>query len=153
MDGMYPPPAREEFFFSMVVAGRPQGKALKARFVGGHAKITPTNTSAKEMATMRETARGKMAGREPYDGPLTVEIWAYRPIPSNFNKAKTELAKRGLIAPTTRPDADNYAKLANDAFNALVFKDDSQIVDLVVHKRFSPQARTVITLRTFTGDA
>ena len=141
-----------DFFFSIVVAGRPQGKALKARMVGPHARITATSASAREQATLRETARMKLGDDPPYEGPISVEIWAYRPIPNSFSKARTEEAKRGLIAPATRPDADNYAKLVNDAFNALVFKDDAQIVDLVVHKRYALTARTVITIRAFTGD-
>ena len=36
----------------------------------------------------------------------------------------------------TKPDATNMAKLAEDAVNGIVFADDSQVVDLVVHKRF-----------------
>jgi Holliday junction resolvase RusA-like endonuclease len=36
-----------------------------------------------------------------------------------------------------KPDVDNYAKAVLDACNALVWIDDSQIIELEVHKSWS----------------
>lgn len=152
MDGMLPPPKAEEFFFHLVVAGRPQGKALKARMAGKHAKIALTNNTAKEMAVLRESARIKMGDRAPHEGPLIAEVWAYKQTPTSFSKAKAAAAVRGEVAPTSKPDCDNLQKSIGDSLNGIVYRDDAQIVDLHVYKRFSATARTVITLRSFTGD-
>ena len=38
--------------------------------------------------------------------------------------------------PTKKPDADNIAKVVCDALNGLAYKDDAQVIDLTVHKRF-----------------
>jgi Holliday junction resolvase RusA-like endonuclease len=40
------------------------------------------------------------------------------------------------IYPIVRPDADNCLKLIMDALNNLAFNDDSQIVDLIIKKRY-----------------
>lgn len=51
-------------------------------------------------------------------------------------------------------DADNLAKLVQDALNKKVFKDDSQIVDLHAHKWFTTKdrARTEVVVARVLGD-
>ena len=67
-------------------------------------------------------------------------------MPKRLKKADRELAIDGVIVPTTRPDADNYAKAALDACNAILFKDDAQVTDLIVRKRYSVTPRLLITM-------
>ena len=50
----------------------------------------------------------------------------------------------GLMNPIKRPDADNIAKIVLDALNGIAYKDDSQIVDLSVPKRYSDKPRVEI---------
>jgi len=49
---------------------------------------------------------------------------------------KETIAVQGAIAPTTKPAADNIAKM-KDALNGVVWRDDSLIVSLLVVKRYS----------------
>ena len=56
--------------------------------------------------------------------------------------------------PASRPDADNYIKVALDAINTIVVTDDSLIVDLRAVKQYAsvPQLTIVITpLAAFTA--
>ncbi len=60
---------------------------------------------------------------------------------SSMSKKRRELANAGLYRPTTKPDADNYAKSICDALNQVIWKDDSQIVEMRVSKSYSEQPR------------
>ena len=81
----------------------------------------------------------------PYAGPLSVRVEVYMPIPRSWPKAQQFDAEMGLLRPTSRPDADNYAKML-DALNNVAWVDDSQIVDLHVSKWYneSPGMHIVI---------
>lgn len=71
----------------------------------------------------------KAACPRPLDGPLDVTVIAVWPCP------KAERARHGhtrRVRPM-RPDADNIAKTL-DAGNGILFRDDEQIVRLVVEK-------------------
>ncbi len=73
---------------------------------------------------------------EPFDYPLSVKVEAFMPIPASWSLKKQASAASGEIAPTTKPDSDNIAKM-KDALNGVVWRDDSQIVSLLVVKRYS----------------
>ena len=50
------------------------------------------------------------------------------PVPASWSARKTQKALAGRIVPTGKPDWDNFAKLAGDALNKIVWRDDSLIV-------------------------
>jgi Holliday junction resolvase RusA-like endonuclease len=47
---------------------------------------------------------------------------------------------------TTRPDADNCAKAVKDALRGVVYRDDSQIVELFVSKGYDMAPGAIITV-------
>ena len=53
----------------------------------------------------------------------------------------------GLINPTKKPDLDNIAKAILDSLNGIAYKDDSQIVSLLISKKYSDRPRVEITLK------
>lgn len=63
-------------------------------------------------------ARIAMRGREPLEGPLAVEITFWR---------KTQ----------RRVDSDNLSKACLDSLNGIAWRDDNQVVDLYLHKRYN----------------
>ena len=71
-----------------------------------------------------------MRGRKALDGPLEVRIFCVWP-PSGPPRKKTP---RPACWRAKKPDADNLAKGVLDAGNAVLWKDDAQIVRLVVEK-------------------
>jgi Holliday junction resolvase RusA-like endonuclease len=80
------------------------------------------------------------------DGPLKMEVKIYKSTLKSFSKKKTQQAEDGIIRPTTKPDVDNYVKGVKDALNSVIWKDDSQVVDLVISKWYSEQPRVEVTI-------
>jgi Holliday junction resolvase RusA-like endonuclease len=86
-------------------------------------------------------------------GPLTVQIDIFKTPPkaiSNVKKNQTALQNE-MLRPTTKPDVDNYAKGVKDACNGIVWKDDSQVVELFVRKFYSLNPRVVVKVREIDG--
>lgn len=82
------------------------------------------------------------------EGELSVEILVFKESLKSFSKKKMELAESGQLRPTTKPDADNYAKGPLDALKGIIWKDDGQVVDLVARKFYSSKPRIEVTVRT-----
>lgn len=82
------------------------------------------------------------------EGELEVEILIYKESLKSFSRKQTELAELKQLRPTTKPDADNYAKGPLDAMKGIIWKDDGQIVDLIARKFYSSRPRIEITIRT-----
>lgn len=126
-----------------VAKGRPR---ITAR--GGFARAyTPAKTRAYE-DLIRVEAFAAMEGKDPYDGPVALCVTAYVAMPKRLTKAQREAAFDGVFVPTTRPDADNFAKAALDGCNAILFRDDAQVTELTVRKRYGAEPRLVVTMET-----
>src|SRR5690625_5127181 len=80
-------------------------------------------------------------------GPLSVEMKIYRKIPKSTTKKDRALISEGIKRPITKPDNTNYAKGIEDALNGIIYKDDSQIVDLQVQKYYSDDPRVEVKIR------
>ena len=112
------------FFFP--VDPQPKGRPRFAR--RGRLIVTrtpgPTRAYEREIATL---ARNQMGSQPLMTDPLIVQLL--------FFLKKPPSAKRSY--PTTKPDLDNLIKAVLDAMNGIIWKDDTQVVDLHVHKRYS----------------
>ena len=53
-------------------------------------------------------------------------------------------AEDGSLLPVKRPDLDNYVKAILDGANEILWHDDSQIVDLLLYKRYDKKPRVEI---------
>lgn len=110
----------------------------------GHA-FTPAKTRSYE-SLLQGAAIVAMEGRAPFDGPIAVAVLACFPIPVSWPRKRREAAQIGDIRPTTKPDADNLLKVL-DAMNAVVFRDDKQIVSASIDKRYSYEPRLEVRVR------
>jgi len=101
-----------------------------ARMLEGirHNTYTPDDTAAFERA-VAVIGGGAMRGREPYAGPLHVEIV--------FTLAGDEVT---WPTDVTDPDLDNLEKAFFDALNGVVWKDDRVIVSKQTRKVCGPVA-------------
>lgn len=79
-------------------------------------------------------------------GALRVEVTAYVAIPQSWSGKKHLQAIEEEILPTTRPDADNYLKCCLDAMNGVAYKDDAQVVAMLVRKRYAEIPRLEIEI-------
>jgi Holliday junction resolvase RusA-like endonuclease len=126
------------------LAGQPQGKA-RPRFARANGRaFTPAHTRAYE-AALRYAAQEAMGDRSPMLGPLAVTVEAVMPIPASASKKFRAAALAGLERPTKKPDWDNFAK-ALDAFNEVVWRDDAQVVEGLVVKRYGEMPGLTITV-------
>jgi Holliday junction resolvase RusA-like endonuclease len=124
-----------------VAKGRPRATAVN----GSPRLYTPAKTRAYEDLVRIEAAMA-MGSRMPFDGEVTLTVTAMVPIPASFSKRKRTSAASGILRPTTRPDADNYAKAALDGCNGILFRDDAQVTDLIVRKRYAAEPCLIVTM-------
>lgn len=143
-------PAEGELFsVSFSVPGAPRGKGRPRTAVrAGRAMIYTDAKTRSEEGAVRMFAQTAMQGQAPYLGAVVLRVCAYCPIPASLSKPRRAAALSGALAPITRPDWDNYGKLASDSLNGIVWHDDSQVVTAVVHKRYSDQPRISIDVRS-----
>ena len=121
-----------------VAKGRPKAVRMGKK---GIRMYTPTKTASYE-ATCRTFAMVAMAGRAPVDGPLSVLFTLHMPIPSSLSQKKqAELVGKPH---TKKPDASNIIKAVEDAFNGVVWNDDSQICLLSAQKLYSTEPRVEV---------
>ena len=91
-----------------------------------------------------------MGGAPPLEGPVELRVTIYLPIPASWSRKRQQLALDGLLLPTTKPDWDNAAKIT-DAVNGILWRDDSQVTDAHIFKRYSDRPRVVIEVRPIVG--
>ncbi|MEC4591635.1 RusA family crossover junction endodeoxyribonuclease [Nitrospirillum amazonense] len=119
------------------VDGVPVGKG-RPRFArqGAHVRAyTPKKTEDYE-ALVAVHARQAMAGRQILSDPVEMIVIANMPIPPSWPRWKQAAALDQRISPTTKPDVDNLVKLACDAINGIVYRDDSQVVEIRIRKQY-----------------
>lgn len=123
---------------SFVVPGQPKGKGRpRIGKVGQHARMfTPTKTVNYE-SLIAYSAQQAMHQRALFDGPVSVVMRIDCAIPASWSDKKRLAALAGEVYPTTKPDADNVVKAVFDGLNGVAWRDDVQVVDLVVFKRYS----------------
>lgn len=140
---------------AFTVEGLPIGKG-RAR-VTSRGTYTPKKTRDWERR-VRDAALLAMRGRSAFVGPITVEATVYLPVPASWSGRRKAAALAGQEMPAKKPDIDNLLKACLDAMQPLVryhrnmpralsmplpcvFRDDSQVVDLIARKRYGEPAR------------
>lgn len=118
-----------------VAKGRPRFNSIT-----GHT-YTPQKTAVYERA-LRLIAI-KHYKKPPAKGALTVELYVFLKPPKSMGKPGS---KSYRDFHTVKPDCDNFGKCL-DAFNGVLWVDDSQIISLTVAKYYS--ARAYLDLRVY----
>jgi Holliday junction resolvase RusA-like endonuclease len=115
-----------------VAKGRP-----KFAVHGGRARAyTPAKTMRYEQL-VAHAAGLAMNGAAPAECAVVVSVTAYLAVPKSYSKRKTADALAGVLRPTTKPDVDNYLKIALDGLNGIAFRDDAQVICASVSKQFA----------------
>jgi len=126
------------FMVTFKVDADPVGKQ-RARYAkrGNHVMAyTPDKTRNYE-SLIKEAAIEAMGSSEPLETPVTLYLYIRAPIPKSLPKKRIEACLNGLEKPIKKPDASNVLKSVEDAMNGVVYKDDSQIVNIHVSKVYS----------------
>lgn len=130
--------------------GEPRGKGRpRATVRGGFASVYTDAKTRKYEASVRAVAIAAMAGRDPFEGPLSVSLRFRMPIPKSATKRARAGMAAGEIAHTGRPDLDNCQKAILDAMNGVVFCDDSQIVRSFTTKLYAEQPGVDVRIEAY----
>lgn len=129
------------FMVTFKVDADPVGKqraryAKRGNFVQTY---TPDKTRNYE-ALIKEAAIEAMGNSEILETPVNLYLYIRAPIPKSLPKKRLEACLNGLEKPIKKPDASNVLKSIEDAMNGVVYKDDSQIVNIHVAKVYSSVA-------------
>lgn len=89
------------------------------------------------------------APKEPLEGPLQIDITFIMPIPKGTSKVKMKQMINGVILPIKRPDIDNLSYIVVNAMKTIMYEDDSQIVDLNLHKRYGEVPKTIVKVMSY----
>lgn len=122
---------------SFLVPGEPVGKGRpRIGKVGNHARMfTPAKTASYE-GLIALAGTDAMAGRMLLEGPVLVELRIVMGVPASKSKKWKAQALAGEVFPIKKPDMDNVIKAIYDGLNGVVWKDDVQVVDAFVRKRY-----------------
>lgn len=132
------------------IPGKPQGKARARTFYNpktkGMSSMTPEKTVLYE--NLIATCYLQEAGEERFsdDAYLKVRIQAFYEIPKSSTKTKKAAMAAGEILPDKKPDIDNIAKAVLDALNEVAYRDDTQVVELQMRKKYSDRPRLEICI-------
>lgn len=131
---------------SFTIPGKPvaQGRPRAARR-GNRIMMYDPKPSKDYKEYVAKIAK-EYAPEEPTEAALGVQMKIYREIPKSTTKKDRKLINEGLKRPIVRPDTDNYTKAILDALNGIIYKDDSQIVDLKASKYYSDDPRVEIKI-------
>lgn len=130
------------------VVGAPVGKRRpKFSTIHGYAQaLKPKEDVIYENLVKIMFQQAKLNNYSLFNKPIKMKIEAYFAIPKSFSKVKQSQALEGKLLPLTKPDADNIAKIICDALNDVAYKDDTQIVELSIIKRYAMEPKVKITL-------
>lgn len=131
------------------VPGQPVGKGRpRAAVRAGQARMyTPARTAEAE-ARADAVATLAMGDAPLMDGPLVLHLDVRCKIAASWTKKKQASALAGDVRPTGKPDLDNVLKLYADAFNGVVWRDDSQVVRVTAEKRYSDRPGVLVTVES-----
>lgn len=125
-----------------IIDGEPVAKG-RPRFTRRGHTYTPKKTADYENHIKRQLIG---QGAEPFgkEVPLKVEVTFYKGHLKSWTKKQVFQAEDGSLLPVKRPDLDNYVKAILDGANEILWHDDSQIVDLLLYKRYDKTPRVEI---------
>ena len=128
------------------IPGKAQAKQ-RPRMGRSGVVYTPKETLVYEnYVKMCYSDYAKQFGWLPYENQVRAEIEVLVAVPKSDSKTKKKAKIEGMIRPAVKPDCDNLAKSILDSLNGLAYRDDKQVVELVVKKYYAENAEVKIKL-------
>jgi len=103
----------------------------------------------KEKKAVRSYVQSLMNGLFPVEGAIKLIVEYHMPIPKSYSRKR---ALECLLGPhIKKPDLSNLIKFTEDAFNLLVWDDDSLISHIEAKKFYSENPKTVFKIESITN--
>lgn len=110
--------------------------------VKGRPKLTSTNARMKpwrqQVGMEALMARGNSSLHKAGEGPFKITVM--------FTFAKPKSAPKSRGYPTVKPDIDKLLRAILDACTGVLWRDDAQVVEVVMQKQYSSPERAYITV-------
>lgn len=133
-----------------LIPGKPKGKDRPRFNTTTKAVHTTSATRAYEQTVRWSYISATSAENRMHTGQCRVEIEAVFSIPTSWKVAQKQQARNGEITPG-KPDCDNIAKAVLDALNGIAYKDDAQVTELIVKKRYGEKAHVAVKIESIGG--
>ncbi len=132
--------------YTFVVDGQPHAKH-RPRFSRFSNHVFTEKSDHDYEALVMLSFLEKYPQAEPIDTAVSVVIRAFFSIPKGTTKNRRQLMESGAILHTVKPDADNVIKSVLDGLNGIAWRDDKQVTDLMIQKRYGnkPRIEVIIT--------
>lgn len=130
------------------IKGEPRGKG-RPRFTKNGRVYTPTETTQYENLVAlgyRNSAKGYK-----FTSPVRVTIKAFQKPPKKSKKV-VEAMLNGRVLPTKKPDLDNIAKIILDGLNKVAWDDDTQVVEMMVTKRYAEDPLVAVIIEEIDAE-
>src|SRR5574343_627316 len=132
------------------VPGLPRPGGSKKAFFNRHtgrAHIVDTSKYVKDWraavaAVAYEATKDSLCC--PVRGALTLVVTLYLPRPKSHYRANGEVKVSAPPYPVTKPDTTKLLRSTEDALTGIVWKDDSQIVEQFICKKYGEKPRAEI---------
>lgn len=131
-----------------VAKGRPKFARRGAHVVA----YTPAKTASYENL-VKMAATEAMQGCDPTAAPVELRIVLRMQIPASWSNKRRALAAAGEIRATKKPDADNVLKGIKDGCNGIVWRDDAQVVVIVLTKAYADAPGADVLIHELEGQA
>lgn len=129
------------------VPGEPQGKA-RPRVVRNGAftrTYTPEKTASYENLVKLEYQR-QCPGQYIGDAAIYMRMVCYYGMARSDSRKRRQAKLDGVIRPTKKPDCDNVGKVIADSLNGIAYKDDAQIVSMLIEKYYAEIPRVEVEI-------
>lgn len=135
------PPQTNGIQFTVHGIAQPQGSS-RAFIPKGWSRAVITSANPKNASWREEVASqaiNAMMGKLVMEGAIFLVVEFY------FERPKS--LKKSAIYKITKPDCDKLVRSVCDAMSGIVFRDDSQVVQITCRKAFGSPARAEIQVR------
>ena len=131
---------------SFTIPGEPQGKG-RPRFIRSTGRTyTPEKTASYENLVKMEFMQAAQGRRFKDDTAVGMRLFIFYPIPKSVSNGKRVDMLTDILFPLKKPDVDNVLKAVADSLNHIAYKDDSQITDVEIRKRYSDNPRVEVMM-------
>lgn len=146
----------ERIVFAVYGTPRPKG-SHRAFIAGARAIVAPASRGERAWReTVSAIAVMAMDGYPPLEGPVTVTLDFFELRPKGHFRRSGALKPGAQVRPTKAPDLDKLMRSVGDALNGVVWRDDSQVCEATIRKRYTseafPRAGVLVTVERFTGE-
>jgi len=151
--------AKQPYDYKLVILGEPQAQK-RHRYTGKDRNGKPLkfvrayDPSAVDKQSLRSIVQAQ-APDKPLIGPLRVDcffFYAYRKTDYGSGRNAGKLKDSASIWKDTGKDRDNCDKLVLDALTGVFFRNDSQVCDGRIIKRYSENPRTEIYITALSNE-